>query len=83
MTDTIFPKGFNCYTPLSVEIQDTGFIYRIKPCSFFVGINNIEGRCSALDIEITDQVKLCGINEYSDEEIAEMMESTLEELNEV
>lgn len=83
MGDTIFPKGFNCYTPISVEIQDTGFIYHTKPCPFFVGIDNMEGRCSLLDIEITDQIKLCGMNEYSDEEIAEMMESTLEELNEV
>ena len=54
-----------------------GFIYQIEPCPFFVWINDVEGRCSALDIEITDQVKLCGINEYSDEEIIEMINEVL------
>ena len=73
MSESIFPKGFYCYTPISVEVQETGFIYHIKPCPFFVGINSMEARCSALDIEIIDQVKECGINEFSDDEIIEMI----------
>lgn len=78
MPETIFPKGFYCYTPISIEVQETGFIYRIKPCPFFVGINDMEGKCSALNIELIDQIKLCGINEYSDEEILAMIEETYE-----
>lgn len=72
MGDTIFPKGFNCYTPISVEIQDTGFIYHIKPCPFYVHKDNLIGFCSALNTEIEDQVKVCGINEFTDEELESM-----------
>lgn len=79
MTESIFPKGFNCYTPISVDIQDVGFIYQIEPCPFFVWINDVEGRCSALDVEIIDQVKECRINEFSDDEIIEMMNEVLNE----
>lgn len=82
MTDSVFPTGFNCYTPLMVEISDghlNYFIVKTKICPFFVGIDNIEGRCSALDIEIIDQVKKCGINDFSDEEIIEMMNEVLNE----
>ena len=80
MSESIFPKGFYCYTPLTVEISDghlNYFVVKTKACPFFVGINSMEGRCSALDVEITDQVKLCGINEYSDEEIIEMINEVL------
>ena len=80
MTDSVFPTGFNCYTPLTVEISDghlNYFIVRTKPCPFFVRIDNIEGRCSALDVEMIDQVKVCRINEFSDEEIIEMINEAL------
>lgn len=76
VSETIFPKGFYCYTPISFTLDtDRGFVYKIKPCSFYVHIDNLVGVCSALNVEIEDQVKVCGINEFTDEELEEMNEN--------
>lgn len=74
MSETIFPKGFYCYTPISFTIHpDKGWVYKIKPCPFYVHIDNLAGVCSAISAEVEDQVKLCGINEFTDEEIDEVI----------
>ena len=75
MTESIFPKGLYCYTPLSFRIDsEKGWVYKIKPCPFYVHIDNLFGFCSALNEEVEDQAKVCGINEFTDEEIEEMMQ---------
>lgn len=79
MKETIFPKGLYCYTPISFTIDpERGWVYKIKPCPFYVHTDNLVGVCSALNAEVEDQVKVCGINEFSDEEIIEMINEVLE-----
>lgn len=73
---TIFPKGFYCYTPISFTIDsERGWIYKIKPCPFYVHKEELTGVCSVLNAEIEDQVKICGINEFTDEELEAMNEN--------
>lgn len=80
MTETIFPKGFYCYTSIAVVPDpDRGWVYKIKTCPFYVHKEGLTGVCSALNAEIEDQVKICGINEFSDDEIIEMMNEVLDE----
>lgn len=75
MTETIFPKGFYCYTPLAIFDSERGWVYKIKSCPFYVHKEGLTGMCSALNLEIEDQVKECGINEFTDEELEAMSEN--------
>lgn len=74
MTDSIFPKGFYCYTPISFTVDpERGWVYKIKGCPFYVHKENLTGMCSALNVEIEDQIKECGINEFTDEELENLI----------
>lgn len=75
MSETIFPKGFYCYTPAYFGInEDKEWVYKINLCQFYVHKENLTGVCSALNAEIEDQVKICGINEFKDGELESMNE---------
>jgi len=40
--------------------KDTFYCYDIKPCKFYTYVDGLEGYCSLIKCEITDQVKECG-----------------------
>ena len=51
-----------CYTPLS-GMQDLGggrYGYKIKSCPYYKHVDGLDGHCSLLNCEVTDQVKECG-----------------------
>lgn len=57
------PVGPYCYTPTS-GFKDLGngrYGYTIKSCPFYKHVESLEGHCSLLKAEITDQVKDCGL----------------------
>lgn len=57
------PKDtFYCYTPISTPgfMSDGEWGYKIKPCPYYKHIEGLDGHCSLLNCEITDQVKECG-----------------------
>lgn len=65
---SVIPKGAYCYEGLSVQTDsEVGFRYKVKPCPFYVHVNGLEGKCSAFNLEIIDQVKECDINDDIDE----------------
>lgn len=66
MSNNQIPSGLYCYRLISVKIAKTDFKMKIENCPFYIHINGMEGKCSMLGCEITDQVKDCGINEDLD-----------------
>jgi len=74
------PKGIYCYKTTSITYDDSGYPQiHTDICPFFEWLINKEGAyChyeeSSDDIFLSDQVKICNINHYTDEEMTEMNE---------
>lgn len=85
------PKGCYCYSHLFFYKKEVDFgkngkhivdCQRTKPCPYYVPDEvdyALIGYCKLFadeeDNEVTDSCKICGINEYSDEELEEEWEN--------
>lgn len=52
-----------CYTPLH-PLGGNKIGYKIKSCPFYEHIHSTDGHCNLLNLEITDQIKDCGVSHY-------------------
>jgi hypothetical protein len=67
------PKGLYCYQLLKIIPDEKfGFCMKVRNCSFYHHIHNMDGYCLLEDCLIEDQCKLCGRNEFTDKELEEM-----------
>lgn len=71
--NTVFPKGFYCYEIRCIAKNGEKIYIETSPCPFYIHKEGIDGYCSSLNVEVVDSVKECGINEFTDEEIEELI----------
>lgn len=58
------PIGLYCYEPMEFPSEANGYLYRVKPCSYYKSLKNGNKACLFLgyvgdDIAFSDQCKLC------------------------